>query len=126
MDDLLSKTSISKGTSNSGFSTGIDNEEVEENEKIDNDPIEEARPDGTEIMVILESNPIPTKLKDDRSSSEAADIVRWDDPGFTTYQPLPHMRNLDLAVDGGLGGLEFLDLPHKRPGHAFSSTILAI
>lgn len=36
-----------------------------------------------------------------------------------TYSPLPYMRNLDLAAEGGL---EFPKLPHKRLGHASSST----
>lgn len=35
------------------------------------------------------------------------------------YEPLPDMQTLNFAIEGGL---EFLNLPHRRPWHATSST----
>ncbi|KAH1056170.1 hypothetical protein J1N35_034235 [Gossypium stocksii] len=35
--------------------------------------------------------------------------------GYRAYEPLPNMTNIDQSIEGGL---EFLRLPHKTPGHA--------
>ncbi|KAK5835508.1 hypothetical protein PVK06_011199 [Gossypium arboreum] len=87
--------------------------------KTDNDLIKESRPDGAEIVIISELEPIPIKPKDGGSDSERPNNARWIDLSFTTYAPLSHMCNVDFAAEGKL---EFLELPHKRLGHASSLT----
>ncbi|PPS05380.1 hypothetical protein GOBAR_AA15279 [Gossypium barbadense] len=125
MNNLLSKTSTGKGTSNPRLATEVDNEneeenkKVEEEEEINNDPIAEPRHDGVEITIILEPNPIPIKLEDSGSEDKAVDIARWDDSGFTAYQSPSYMQTLNLVAEGGL---KFPDLTHKRLGHVSSST----
>ncbi|KAK5783406.1 hypothetical protein PVK06_037914 [Gossypium arboreum] len=86
--------------------------EVEEDDQTNSDRIEEAGPYGVKITVISESNLIPSEVEDGGFDSEAAKIARWDDPDFTAYQPLPHMRTLDIAAAGEYRAASYMSRFH--------------
>ncbi|PPR94506.1 hypothetical protein GOBAR_AA26162 [Gossypium barbadense] len=81
MDGLPPITLISNGISSLGFVNRVDNEEGQENEEVEddrvtkNDPVEEARPDGAETIMILESDPILIEPKEGGSDGQASHIA---------------------------------------------------
>lgn len=81
-NDLLLTTSTNESTSNLGHAIGVDDEwwptdeENEEGSETDNDPIQESRPNGVKISIIVELDPIPTEPEDGGSDGEASDIAR--------------------------------------------------
>ncbi|MFQ6661327.1 hypothetical protein Gotur_029525, partial [Gossypium turneri] len=71
----------------------------------DVDSPREPGPDGAEVGLFSEPEPIPTEPEDaERSSDEE------ENPRFRAYSPPAHMHNVDLFADDTL---EFLDLPHR-------------
>ncbi|MFQ6660361.1 hypothetical protein Gotur_028927 [Gossypium turneri] len=98
MDDVLPTTSTGEGTSYAADDCGLEDDS-------DVDPPREPRPDGAEVGLFSEPEPIPTEPEDaERSSDEE------ENPRFRAYSPPAHMHNLDLSADDAL---EFPDLPHQ-------------
>ncbi|PPS08168.1 hypothetical protein GOBAR_AA12480 [Gossypium barbadense] len=98
-DDVLPTTSTSEGTSFVADDGGSDDES-------DVDPPREPGPDGAEVALFFEPEPIPTVLEDVEGGSDEEE-----DPRFRVYSPPAHMHNVDLSQDDVL---EFQDLPHRR------------
>ncbi|MFQ6645388.1 hypothetical protein Gotur_019642 [Gossypium turneri] len=97
-DDVLPMTSTGEGTSYVADDSGLEDDS-------DVDPPQEPGPDGVEVGLFSEPEPIPTELEDaERSSDEE------ENPRFRAYSPPAHMYNVDLSADDAL---EFPDLPHR-------------
>ncbi|KAH1114007.1 hypothetical protein J1N35_007385 [Gossypium stocksii] len=102
-DDVLLTTSTGKGTSYVAADGGSDNES-------DVDPPREPRPDGAEVVLFSEPEPVPAEPEGGSDEEE-------EDPRFRAYSPPTHMHNIDLSEDDAL---EFPDLPHRRRDRASS------
>ncbi|XP_052483633.1 uncharacterized protein LOC128039265 [Gossypium raimondii] len=97
-DDVLPTTSTSEGTSYAADDCGLKDDS-------DVDPPREPGPDGEEVGLFFEPEPIPTEGEDaERSSDDEKN------PRFRAYSPPAHMHNVDLSADDAL---EFPDLPHR-------------
>ncbi|MFQ6663826.1 hypothetical protein Gotur_031185 [Gossypium turneri] len=97
-DDVLPTTSTGEGTSYTADDCRLEDDS-------DVDPPREPEPDGAEVGLFSEPEPIPTEAKDDERSSDEEE-----NPRFRAYSPPAHMHNVDLSADDAL---EFLDLPHR-------------
>ncbi|MFQ6625723.1 hypothetical protein Gotur_005185 [Gossypium turneri] len=107
-DDVLPTTSTDKGTSYVVDNSGLENDS-------DVDPPQEPGPDGAEVGLIFEPEPIPTEPEDvERGSDEE------EDPRFRAYSPPAHMHNVDLPADDEL---EFSDLPHRLRDHTTTTSL---
>lgn len=115
MDDVILTTCTDEGTSNPRHVIEVDNEE---GSKIDNDPIQEFEPDGSEITLFSKPKVVSTEPEESGSNGGGLDNAGRTYPGSTTYVPPPHMLNVDLDVEGGL---EFPKLTHRRSNYASSS-----
>ncbi|KAK5786868.1 hypothetical protein PVK06_041514 [Gossypium arboreum] len=73
----------------------------------DKDPPREASPDGAEVALFFDPEPLPTIPEDVEGGSDDEE----EDLRFRAYSPLAHMYNVDLSQDDAL---EFPDLPHRR------------
>ncbi|MFQ6624693.1 hypothetical protein Gotur_003845, partial [Gossypium turneri] len=97
-DDVLPTMSTSEGTLYAADDYGLEDD-------FDVDPPREPGPDGAEVGLFSESEPIPREPEDaERSSDEE------ENPRFRVYSPPAHMHNVDLSVDDAL---EFPDLPYR-------------
>ncbi|MFQ6660021.1 hypothetical protein Gotur_028681 [Gossypium turneri] len=97
-DDVLPTTSTGERTSYIADNGGLEDDS-------DVDPPREPRPDGAEVSLFSEPDPIPTEPEDaERSSDEE------ENPRFRVYSPSAHMHSVDLSVDDAL---EFPNLPHR-------------
>ncbi|MFQ6659032.1 hypothetical protein Gotur_028075 [Gossypium turneri] len=97
-DDVLPTTSTGEGTSYAAYDCGLEDDS-------DVDPPREPGPDGAEVGLFSEPEPIPTEPEDaERSSDEE------ENPRFRAYSPPAYMHNVDLSADDVL---EFLNLPHQ-------------
>ncbi|MFQ6646358.1 hypothetical protein Gotur_020222, partial [Gossypium turneri] len=98
MDDVLPMTSTGEGTSYAADDCGLEDDS-------DVDPPREPGPDGAEVGLFSEPEPIPTEPEDTERSSDEEENLR-----FRAYSPSAHMHNVDLSADDAL---EFPDLPHR-------------
>ncbi|XP_017632649.1 uncharacterized protein LOC108475171 [Gossypium arboreum] len=71
-----------------------------------------ASPDGAEVTLFSEPEPILTKPEDVEEGSDEEK-----DPRFKAYSSPTHMDNVDLSADDVL---EFPDLPHRTCNHTSS------
>lgn len=97
-DDILPMTSTGEGTSYAADDCGLEDDS-------DVDPPREPRPDGAEVGLFSEPEPIPTEGEDAERSSD-----NEENPRFRAYSPPAHMHNVDLSTDDAL---EFPDVPHR-------------
>ncbi|KAH1031603.1 hypothetical protein J1N35_043777 [Gossypium stocksii] len=102
-NDALPTTSTGEGTSYVAADDGSDNES-------DVDPPREPGPDGAEVALFSELEPVPIEPEGGSDAEE-------EDPQFRAYSPPTHMHNVDLSGDDAL---EFLDLPHRLRDRASS------
>ncbi|KAH1064605.1 hypothetical protein J1N35_029592 [Gossypium stocksii] len=103
-DDVLPMTSTGERTSYVAADGRLDDES-------DVDPPRELGPDGAEVALFSEPEPVPTEAEGGSDEEE-------EDPRFRAYSPPAHMHNADLCNDDAL---EFPDLPHRRRDRASSS-----
>lgn len=113
-NDVLLTNYTSERTYNPVHETAI---EIDNKEKveIDYDPIWESELNGLKIALFYELEVIPTKSEGSDSDNESPDNTKRTQPNFTTYEPPPHMLNLNINAQDGL---EFPKLPHKRLAHS--------
>ncbi|MFQ6664883.1 hypothetical protein Gotur_031845, partial [Gossypium turneri] len=97
-DDVLPTTSTGEGTSYVVDGAGLEDDS-------DVDPLREPGPDGAEVGLFSEPEPIPTEPDDAERSSNKKENSR-----FRVYSPPAHMHNVDLSADDAL---EFPELPHR-------------
>ncbi|MFQ6628757.1 hypothetical protein Gotur_007922, partial [Gossypium turneri] len=97
-DDVLPTMSTGKGTSYAANDYGLEDDS-------DVDPPRELGPDGAEVSLFSEPEPIPTEPEDAKRSSDEEENLR-----FRAYSPSAYMHNVDLSADDAL---EFPDLPHR-------------
>ncbi|MFQ6632704.1 hypothetical protein Gotur_011391, partial [Gossypium turneri] len=97
-DDVLPTTSIGEGTSYVTDDGGLEDD-------FEMDPPREPGPDGAEVALFSEPEPIPTEPEDVEGGSDEEK-----NPRFRAYSPPAHMHNVDLSADDAL---EFPDLPHR-------------
>ncbi|MFQ6643985.1 hypothetical protein Gotur_017902 [Gossypium turneri] len=101
-DDVLPTKSTGEGTSYVADDVGLEDDS-------DVDPPRESGPDGAEVDLFFEPEPIPTELEDvERSSNEE------ENPRFRAYSPPAHMYNVNLSADDAL---EFPELLHRLRDH---------
>ncbi|KAH1092389.1 hypothetical protein J1N35_019646 [Gossypium stocksii] len=103
-DDILSMTSIGEGTSYVAADGRSDDES-------DVDSPREFGPDGAEVALFSEPEPVPTEAEGGSDEEE-------EDPRFRANSPSTHIHNIDISNDDAL---EFSDLPHRRRDRASSS-----
>ncbi|PPS17243.1 hypothetical protein GOBAR_AA03334 [Gossypium barbadense] len=99
-DNVLPTMSTSEGTFYVAHDDRSDNES-------DADPHQEASPDGAEVALFSEPEPVPTIPEDVEGGSDDDE----EDPRFKAYSPPAQMHNVDLFQDNAL---KFPDLPYKR------------
>ncbi|MFQ6646504.1 hypothetical protein Gotur_020612, partial [Gossypium turneri] len=104
-DDVLPTTSNGEGTS-----YVADDGTLEDDSDVD--PPREPGPDGAEVGLFSEPEPIPTEPEDAKRSSDEEE-----NPRFRAYSPPAHMQNVDLSADDAL---EFPDLSHRLRNHTSS------
>ncbi|MFQ6658763.1 hypothetical protein Gotur_027886, partial [Gossypium turneri] len=101
-DDVLPMTSTGEETSYVTDDGGLEDDS-------DMDPCREPGPDGVEVALFFEPEPIPTEPEDVEGGSDEEE-----DPRFRAYSPLAHMHNVDLSANDAL---EFPNLPHQLRDH---------
>lgn len=114
IDDVLPTTSTGERTSNM---VDIGRFENEDDSEFDANLICEPDPVGSEITLFFEPSFLPTK-PEDGERGENLDEDTEEDSRFKAYLPPTHMHNVNLSVEDGM---EFKELPHRRPVHASSS-----
>ncbi|MFQ6656559.1 hypothetical protein Gotur_026604, partial [Gossypium turneri] len=97
-DDVFPTTSTSEGTSYVADDGGLEDDS-------NVDPPREPGPDGAEVALFSEPEPIPIEPEDVEEGSDEEE-----DPRFKAYSPPAHMHNVDLSA---YDALEFPDLPHR-------------
>ncbi|KAH1106695.1 hypothetical protein J1N35_010463 [Gossypium stocksii] len=73
----------------------------------DVNPPREPDPDGAEVVLFSEPEPVPIEPEDVEGGLDEEE----EDPRFRAYSSLVYIHNVDLSADDVL---EFLDLPHRR------------
>ncbi|KAH1098198.1 hypothetical protein J1N35_015119 [Gossypium stocksii] len=116
--DVVLITFISERITNPGHTIGVDNKEGSES---NNDQIWEFELNGSKITLYLEPKSVFTEPKDGSSKREGLENFGGTHPNFKPFAPLTHMYNIDLDAEGGL---DFLELPHRRLGHASSCLVV--
>ncbi|KAH1046939.1 hypothetical protein J1N35_037723 [Gossypium stocksii] len=109
-DDVLLTTSTGEGTSSTIDVGGFENEDGNE---FNTGPVREPDADISKFTLFSKLDHVATELKD---GEEGEDVE--EDPRFTMYSPPTHMHNVNLSIEDGL---EFAEIPYRRPDNASSS-----
>ncbi|KAK5775185.1 hypothetical protein PVK06_043054 [Gossypium arboreum] len=89
--------------------------DANEGEESELELIRKCGPDGLELKLFFELDPVTMEPKACKSNYEASDNALDSDPRFRAYEPPHHIMNIDLSAGDCL---DFSQLSHRIPSHA--------